>query len=246
MRFRSAFTLIEVLVVVAIIALLVAILLPSLSRSRDLARRMACASNERQICVAGNMYANSMHPRGAFIPFSGTQGDDSLLGLYPRYLKQLNIAVCPNTMNVVRKPSDLLNNADSAQDADGGHSYEMRNWMWRGYTFQGVTIKPDMVYEGGAWVEHDPVKSTKNVKRPSQVCLIMDADDAPGVNNWPDRENNHGAEGVNVGYCDGHASWTRTGRPLLMAFLTGYYNPNLSTTIYQKYNVTFSNNTFKW
>jgi len=45
----KAFTLIEVLVVVAIIALLVAILMPSLKRVRDQARRAACASNLHQI-----------------------------------------------------------------------------------------------------------------------------------------------------------------------------------------------------
>jgi prepilin-type N-terminal cleavage/methylation domain-containing protein/prepilin-type processing-associated H-X9-DG protein len=48
-RGRRAFTLIEVLVVVAIIALLVAILLPALARVRDQARSVVCRSNVRQL-----------------------------------------------------------------------------------------------------------------------------------------------------------------------------------------------------
>ena len=55
---RNAFTLIELLVVVAIIALLVAILLPSLSRARDEAERIACASNLHQCGLALRMYAD--------------------------------------------------------------------------------------------------------------------------------------------------------------------------------------------
>jgi len=54
----SGFTLIEVLVVVAIIALLVAILLPALNKAREHSSSAACMSNMRQLLLAMNTYAS--------------------------------------------------------------------------------------------------------------------------------------------------------------------------------------------
>lgn len=51
----GGFTLIEVLVVVAIIALLVAILLPSLARAREMTRQVLCKSNMKQVMM-GELY----------------------------------------------------------------------------------------------------------------------------------------------------------------------------------------------
>ena len=64
----AAFTLIEILVVVAIIALLIAILLPSLAAAREQARRAACSSNLHQQGLGMVTYAadfrGCLPPRG--------------------------------------------------------------------------------------------------------------------------------------------------------------------------------------
>jgi prepilin-type N-terminal cleavage/methylation domain-containing protein/prepilin-type processing-associated H-X9-DG protein len=54
-----AFTLVELLVVIGIIAILIAILLPTLAKSRESARRAACLSNLRQVHTAFFLYAGN-------------------------------------------------------------------------------------------------------------------------------------------------------------------------------------------
>lgn len=72
----SGFTVIELMVVIAVIALLIAILLPALGKARETARQSACGSNLRSVAnaVAAYLAANDQ------FPLSYVYGADELTG----------------------------------------------------------------------------------------------------------------------------------------------------------------------
>jgi prepilin-type N-terminal cleavage/methylation domain-containing protein/prepilin-type processing-associated H-X9-DG protein len=62
----SGFTLVELLVVIALIAILAALLLPALSRARNRAQGISCLNNVRQLTLAWTLYADDHGGRLAY------------------------------------------------------------------------------------------------------------------------------------------------------------------------------------
>ncbi len=83
-RGRRGFTLVELLVALAILALLVALVLPAIQAAREAARRTFCANNLRQLGLALNQYAD-LHQ--SFPPGSTARGYSHLASLSP-FLEQ--------------------------------------------------------------------------------------------------------------------------------------------------------------
>ena len=96
MRTRKAFTLVELLVVVAIIAILAAILFPTFSRAREKARQTSCLSNTKQLALASVMYSSDYD--GMYVNNwlnNGVSGFSWLEMIQP-YVKNWALMNCPS------------------------------------------------------------------------------------------------------------------------------------------------------
>jgi prepilin-type processing-associated H-X9-DG protein/prepilin-type N-terminal cleavage/methylation domain-containing protein len=230
----TAFSLIELLVVISIISLLMGIVMPALVTSREQSKQITCRSNLRQLLLANIGYASENDGRYVLAALDifgdnkhrwyGIRDNindpfDSAKGPLASYIGQ-NCIKCPTKVNFIN-----LNPSESAYDVgSGGYGYNM--------IYIGSTIWKD-------GYEDQSCKTTAretNIKQSAQTLMFADTAMAKtgyyieysfvepryfvingvpaidtGWNPSPSIHFRHRGQ-ANVGWADGHVSSERMGR----------------------------------
>jgi prepilin-type N-terminal cleavage/methylation domain-containing protein/prepilin-type processing-associated H-X9-DG protein len=213
---NNGFTLVELLVVIAVIGILVALLLPALSTAKNRAQRTSCANNLRQINLGVRMYSDDSADKA---PSSPNTNDEVFN--FTAYKKQMKDQLGLNGASSAREtpfacPADIFYYEFSATNQsyfqqslhDQAHYDFSSYWFNAGTPTRFGTNSPGIAG-----------RSISSIRHPSKTVLVAEM---PAFYPWswhdPKRPLPKGATGDNplfkdaknnVSFVDGHVSYIK-------------------------------------
>ena len=206
---KKYFTLVELLVAIAIIALLAAMLLPALNKARGRAKQIQCSSNMKQLAMGFEFYANEFNDVVP-LPYDPPKKRSWNKYIFP----YINNAASYNDMD-----HELLNKTKMFCPADLGTygtmltTYAMNTYVgsvnWWGYS-RNIYIsrryinKPSEVYIVGEKESGATLGGYGISKDAFPNFLLWQVNATKVQQRMPDRHTN----GVNFMYFDGHVAFS--------------------------------------
>lgn len=218
---QNGFTLIEILIVIAIIGILAAILFPVFASAREGARRASCLSNMKQIGLATMLYAQDYDERmvHAFMRYGpGSANTAWWQDMLQPYMKSYQLVLCPSDAT----PGQTTSNRPVGYPNPLLTSYAA-NQVFRNANGQDVLFPP---LRAGTGIGRSLAAFEESA---TTIIFTETGSAAPAVYSmelyyWnhtdlgtdpsdPPRVHKRHLEGCNFVFADGHCKWLKQSRP---------------------------------
>jgi prepilin-type N-terminal cleavage/methylation domain-containing protein len=204
-RADAAFTLIELLTVMAILLALAALLLPVVSKAKTQSQRGTCVSNLRQVSLAIKMYADDNKDALPQLAQPSTAGDLVWIGFRPIVQNYLGIhrQASPDD-KVFVCPADKFSVEWITEPYRAGPLYENTLTNFTSYLFNGGNTKTNPQLPGIAGARMG------SLQNPTKTVLDVEGSAFEGFS-WhkPHKELLFRDSLNEVGYVDGHVDFVK-------------------------------------